>query len=477
VRSDNLRERAELAVQGSIRKSRLHRHPYTISLMNEGLRAGLLTSQELMRIQNGFMQILQELIQRHTRGESTSVTTDTAENILASVMYAADAYLFSFEQPERAITYLKAIDIRQVYTRGVEKVSQCYEQSKQLYKEIRATKLDVPVDAYNMTIDESLPIFLRKYGIIFDAHHTMASIDYPLAMDDMNLQGVYYIRQYLERLKLENTFCAMYDPQALLNLLTDYGRVCRFDYRIELYNMYELVLSQAVFSVMSGGDALDVRLSENQYLRLEQQLTALTEAGIRSAVTEAIVSLQRHLAIESQHKEYMDGCTDELVQRVAHAAKHNSLRTVILTEKEAVAKSIVISFSEADRMSDAELRSLLHEVMSCDRAEEKVRLILTRFKSFHDYLDMLESDCLYGDEYVLLFEAFGNTELAILAKIVFYEELRGESLDMTGILEQDNDYPMEWQKQFASSLRGMKQRLLAIDKLIDEIDYDQITFY
>jgi len=59
---------------------------------------------------------------------------------------------------------------------------------------------------YNTTIDESSPIFLKKYNILFEAHNTMASIDYPLAVDDMSLQGVFYIRQYLERLHIESQF-------------------------------------------------------------------------------------------------------------------------------------------------------------------------------------------------------------------------------------------------------------------------------
>lgn len=52
-------------------------------------------------------------------------------------------------------------------------------------------KLDVPVDAYQMTIDESLPVFMKHYDIIFEAQNTMASIDYPLAIDDIQLQGVF----------------------------------------------------------------------------------------------------------------------------------------------------------------------------------------------------------------------------------------------------------------------------------------------
>jgi hypothetical protein len=450
----------------------------TISLMNEALRTGLLTSSEVMRVQTGFMQLLQELIMRHTQGESTSVTTETAESILTSIMYAVDANLFSFEDPLKAISYLQTSDPHQIYERGVQKVSQCFEETQQLYKEITANKLLVPVDAYNMTIDESLPVFLRKYGIIFDAHNTMASIDYPLAIDDMRLQGVFYMKQYMERLKLETEFCAMFDQQELLNLLVHYGRECRFNYRIELFNIYELMLNNAIFSILSGGNGDEIRISESQYRRLEQQLKDLNEQQIRLVITTAIGRLQQELSVNSQLKEYMDTCTEGLVHRVTNAAKHGSLRAIIITDREAGAKSIVITFNEEDRMSDVQLRRVLHEVMACEKKEDKIKHILSSFHSLHDYLDLFESSCLYGDEIHTLFYAFGDMELAILAKIVFYEELRDESLGLSSILLLDNEYSMEWQAQFEQCLQEISQeRLQAIEKVMDEVDYEQMKFY
>ncbi|BFH15143.1 DUF6179 domain-containing protein [Paenibacillus melissococcoides] len=476
--SEHIKDRHELTAQGAIRKSRLRRNQYTISLMNEGLRAGMLTSQEIMRIQHGFIQILQELLQKYTQGESTSVATETAESILASITYAADAYLISFEEPEKAITYLKAIDVRRIYDKGVEKVSQCFAETKQLYKEISANKLEVPVDAYNLTIDESLPVFFRKYGIIFDAHNTMASIDYPLAIDDMRLQGVFYIKQYLERLKLETEFCAMFDRQHLLDLLVHYGRECRLNYRIELFNIYELMLNNAIFSILSGGDAYSIRISGNQFARLEQQFMSLEEGRIRSVISDAMERLQQEMALHSQLMEYMDGCKEDLVQRVANAAKHGSLRTVIITEREAEAKSMVISFNEEDRMSDVQLRRRLHEIMACERKEVKAKLILSSFHSFHDYLDMLESDCLYGDEYDALFQAFGDMELAILATIVFYEELRGMPPDLPSFLLAEKEYPLEWHLQLVQCLRGMsRERLQTVEAYMHEMDYEPMKFY
>ncbi|MBN2983732.1 DUF6179 domain-containing protein [Cohnella algarum] len=473
----NLSEGRELTVRGGIRKSRLQRNAYTLSLLNEGLRTGRLNGEEAKRIQYAFMRILQELILKYTRGESTTVATETAESLLTSVLYAADAYLSDFEEPEAAIETLKTADTRLIYDRGVEKVGQTLEAAKRLYKEIAARKLEVPVDAYNMTIDESLPVFLRKYGILFDAHNTMASIDYPLAIDDMRLQGVFYIKQYLERLKLETEFCAMFDRRELLELLSNYGRVCRFDYRIELFNIFELVLGNAIFSVLAGGRAGEIRISENQFERLERPFGNAAESQIRAVFTGAMARLRDQLPIHAQLQAYMEVCSESLVQRTANAAKHGSLRTVAITWRATEAKPIVLSFDAKDRMSDVRLRKLLHELTRVETKEEKVGLIMSSFHSFYDYLDLLEADCLYGDEYDALFGAFGDMELALLAKIVFYEQLRDESADLPSILSRENGHPMEWQMRFSACLREMgRERQQAVGRLMDEMNFEQMDF-
>lgn len=256
------------------------------------------------------------------------------------------------------------------------------------------------------------------------------------------------------------------------------GKECRFNYRIELFNIFELVLNNAIFSILSGGKADEIRISESQYKRLEHYFMSLTEQQIRSVITHAVERIQQELPIRSQIKEYMDGCKENLILRVANAAKHNSLRTIIITEREEGAKSIFIFFNENDRMTDVKLRRLLHEIMVCERKEDKVQLILSNFHSFHDYLDLLEAGCLYGNEYDALFHAFGDMELAILAKIVFYEELRSESLNLLSIMFLENEFPMEWKMAFVQCLRGMsRERLQAVEKCMDEMDYEQMKFY
>jgi hypothetical protein len=459
--------------------SLLKRSRYTLSLLSEGQRTGLLDTREVSGIQHQFFLLLQNLIRRHTQGESSSVAVETAERLLASAMYAVDACLWSMGDPEKAIASLKTSGIASLHAEGVEQVCQGLEDTKRLYYEVKKHKLDVPVDAYNTTIEESLPIFIKKYNILFDAHNTMASIDYPLAIDDMSLQGVYYIEQYLKRLHLENQFCRRWERDEMLRLLENFGRVCKFDYRIELFNIFELAFHHALFSVLSGGDARRILISPYQYEVLERMFTHADAARIGAMIDKAVNRLQEQLpAPDPGTADYMKQCCRDLVRRIVNAAEHRKLQAVILTDKAEGVKPAVISLKAGESMGDVRLRRLLDEIMRSETKAEKIRLIRSHFFSLHDYLDLLESGCLYGDEYEALYAEFGDMELAILCKIVFYEELRSGASDLQDILQERKEAERDWQNHLIGFLKRLgASRIRKIDEWIGNIDYEEIRFY
>jgi hypothetical protein len=469
--AENAANRA-LVVRTGIDPSRLSKTQYTLSLLNEGRRAGLLNDSETDGIRNRLQSVWHNLIRRYTREESSSVAVETAESILASALYALDAYLLSLGDHDQAIACLKNGDIATLHAQGVERVHQIFRETKRLHEEIRRRKLDVPVEAYNLTIEESLPVFLKKYDIVFDAHNTMASIDYPLAVDDMRLQGVFYMKQYLKHLKLENEFCFRFEREDLLRLLQRFGSVCRFDYRIELFNIFELVLQHALFFVMSGGEAHRVTLTVSQFERLERMFVHADASEVDALFRQAMQRLKRDLRIgDPGLSDYMDRCRKALVRRIVHAAEHRHLQAVILTDTEEQIQPAALIFHAGDGMSDVRLRQLLDEIACAETKEEKVRLIRSHFASLHDYLDMLESGCLYGDEYEALYASFGDTELAILAKIVFCEELRGGDMELQTIVSRKNDAESEWTNRLIGFLKGLSaQRIKEIERLIGRIE-------
>lgn len=88
-----------------IDQSRLKQYQYTLSLLQEGQRSGFISNQKAYQIQVEMLQVLQQLLLQHTQGESSSVTTETAEGIMTSLIYAIDAYALHFKNPEEALIH------------------------------------------------------------------------------------------------------------------------------------------------------------------------------------------------------------------------------------------------------------------------------------------------------------------------------------------------------------------------------------
>ncbi|GAB2548019.1 DUF6179 domain-containing protein [Gracilibacillus alcaliphilus] len=473
----------ELDKQGSLSNrmidpSHLKRSQYTLSLLQEGQRLGLISQQKVYQIQVELIQVLQQLIQRHTQGESTSVTSDTAEGIMTSLMYAVDACTLQFSNPEKAIMYLNKESIQGIHAEGVELLRHYMEDTKRLYQEVKKMKLDVPVDAYNMTIDESLPLFIKHYNIIFEAQNTMASIDYPLAIDDMQLQGVFYMKQYVERLQMETRFCHFFSHQDLMYVLTNFGKINRCNYQIDLFNIFELMLNNTVFSILSGKTANNVRISDIQFKHLNRKLMACSADQRTKWVDKAIDQLQESLQTEQALTSYIDLYRPELIERVNNTAKIGSFETLIIRDIQANEQTLEFKLHENDRMSDLQMRKLVDRLLESDDIEEKIQLLKKSVDSLPDYLDLLHTGCLFGSEYHALFDTFGNIELAILAKIVFYENLREGNRQFADMVADDMETEHEWELCYIEFMQKLdNQRLQTIGQLIAEMNYEYISFY
>lgn len=287
------------------------------------------------------------------------------------------------------------------------------------------------------------------------------------------------MKEYLERLHTETRFCHLFSHGELLDLLRDFGILHRFDYTIELFNIFELVFNNAVFALLSEETNLSITVSTYQFERLNHMLLRMDASGISTLIGEAVTNLQQRINInDARMINYMNQCSDRLVQRLIHAARHDSLRAVIVTRQEEKIVPMSISFNPGVAMRDLELRNLIDELSQCGHNRERALLIKSRLRSLHDYLDLLESGTLYGDDFDELFELFGPTELAVLAKIVLYEELRSDTTDLATIIrsrpEQTDEEP--WKSRFVTHMQQLDQeRLQSIGHLIDRMDYEEIN--
>lgn len=466
-------------INGKINILKVKKNQYTLSLLNEALHNELITLEEFKTIQVQLLLLLKDLINLYTKGESSSLSVDTAESLLNSIIYAIDAYTICCNSPEEALSHLLALKIKTIYEKGIEQVGLWFHEANNLYKEVKKNKLNPLLEAYNLTINEGIPLFLKNYGILFTSHHTMANIDYPLTFDDMSLQGVLYIKNYLKNIKTENEFCNYFDSLKVERLLGEYGRMIQMDYTIELINIFELVVNNAVFSEMVGNDVTKLLLSNAQADVLNHKLLELSSEEIKLYVEKAFKNLVRILKIiEPNLLDYLQKYSFIFLQRIINAVKHNSLSSIIITQTEDRKQAAPFIFKEGEQLSTAAFNLLIKNVMKLTEPMDKVNLINNSIHSLHDFIDILNADYLFGDEYRMLFHSLSNPSLAILAKIVFYEEFRSGNTSLAYLTAINKVVEHDWQSYFIEFItREACDRIVMIEKCFVDIAYEEIKFF
>ncbi|KUG04093.1 hypothetical protein ASZ90_018500 [hydrocarbon metagenome] len=451
-----------------LKREYLDPYHYTLSLLKEAERLDLMSQKTIGEIHKQLMILLGESIIEYTGGESTSVKIENGESIMLSILYCMDACTRSFPHPRDAINLLITSSIKDIYKGGLEIVELCLRETEILFQETKKNKLDIPIEAYQSTIDKDLPDFFRNYDVLFGAHNTMATFDYPLLFDDMKIQGIYYIRQYLAKLAIETSFCHLFALQDIRKLLCDYGRVYRIDYKEALINIFEIVLTNSIFSVLSGNKAREIMISKIQFDYLQEKLQGLDQTQCLAHVNEAVEHIISELAIvKPELREYIRKLKGVLMPRFLCARENGSLTNVIILDLDDNHQADIF-FDEGNRLDDDTFRSLVDEIMDQAKTAEKVDLISSRIQSLADFIDVLEAECLYGDEFTALYDTLGDLELSILGRIVYMEELRADPSSFSLLLTaEEQSANMQWQIEYRRFMRGLSlERLKSIEKLI-----------
>lgn len=465
-----------------VKKENLDKNQYFISILQEGYYAGIVDMYSYKNIQIGIASILKELILKYTYGESSSVREETAFNILCSVYYVLDTYATALKRQGDIFAVLRGKSVKKIYEDGIEIIKSCVEESKRLYQEISVNKLDIPLETYNDTIDNALPEFFRTYDIEFAAHDTTTSMDYPLVFDDMTIRGIHYMQQYLEKLKLEMQFCNCFRLKNILKALSSYSRKYRLDIINAPINLFELLFDQSVFSVLSGNDGGELTVSGLQFSLLNKELSVANHNELNGIIDQAIKKIIEKFDIQNTNLiAYMNKYKEMFVSRLSTTLANSNLSNIIIIEDENPDDGKII-FEDADRMRDTDFAHLVELVLGCEDVGEKVKLISLNIHSMEDYIDLLGSDCLYGDEFMTAFEALSDIDLAVLGSIVFYEELRCGQLYILPqkLIEYRENTESEWQMYYTNYILSVSEtRKKEIEDLINNIriNTDDIYLY
>jgi hypothetical protein len=168
---------ADLVKRSRLQADAPEPNEYFLTLLESANDAALITPADARDMQMQIMDVLKDNITRYTRGKSSSVREETAQELLSSILYCIDAYCTTLT-PEECIVELQTAGIKGAYEKGLTRVRSLVREARALYGDVMATRLDTRLIAYNSTVDEAIPGFFAVYDTRFGAHETAADIDY-----------------------------------------------------------------------------------------------------------------------------------------------------------------------------------------------------------------------------------------------------------------------------------------------------------
>jgi hypothetical protein len=461
-------------------KEKIDPNQYIAALLQDGRRAGLLSKQSWESIQAQILALLKDLILRYTKHTSTSVTVETAEKLLHSLYYTLDAGLSTELDPAANIAFLAKTDIRKIYEQGTAVLANTFAETRKQYEDILKNKLEIPLDPYNDTLEKGLPSFFRLYNIVFAAHDTIADIDYPLIFDDQKVRGVFYIKQYLEKLALETEFCRLFSRKDIIRTLHNYGRVYKINYQKTLINIFEIVCNNLLFSVLAGNEGANLTVSGLQNELLTEKLRGLNAADLDILLEETISRIALNLfsgILPNQQApllNYLEKYKTILLPRIIRAMEQDSLDYLLICQVEGTLPTERLSFQEGRRLPDERFRLIFDYILSRKKTADKLKIIRSSIPSLRDLRDLLRGGCFFGEEYAALYKNLTEMELGLLGRDLFIEELRSGPLHLAGWLQErkesrGEEIEWEWERQYISFLQNLdKVRIRKIERYVNE---------
>lgn len=373
-----------LDVLHPILPERLNSRYYFQSLIEQAHLCGLLSDQELSKIQTELLIILAEQTDKWSQGKSSSIPMEKAQELLTSAAFVIGVQLKSYQAPENAVEALKAEPLKSLFEKGLKLVPRKIAISRHRQKRIIAHLLNTPNVYYRATIADGINGFFRLYRPQFSAQDIHITADYPTYLGRPNFDGIEFIERYLRCIEAENEFCMHFAPQDIHHLLCGLTQ----DYRSIPMNLFEPVFLSALGLSILHRNPEQLDLSKEDIVSLYRFFSGKSKQEIQLILENAFCDLDKKMELPEISKRYICLCIPKFAETIQKSVVSKTMDKVFLApaypERET---KITISYGE--RMDDTKYQKLVDRVLQANNSKDRVNLILQEVHSLADLLDIL----------------------------------------------------------------------------------------
>ena len=264
-----------------------------------------LTADQILTIPQQLYLLLAQQTQKYTSGESSSIPEELAAELLDSICYC-------LEQHEAGLHVLLHQDGMEALTEGIRRVGRKQIRSSIAWQQV-CNHLP-PVENRSMLDTlKSIGLFWQRYDPRFFAREIPCDIDYQLAHPVPDeLLGVAWLRDYLDRLLIEDTVLRRFPSDSVRRVL---AASCP-DHQELLVNLYEPAAAAALGVTMAEGDLFELDITAAGQVTLTAWLAPMSVCARRLALERAGETLARRLELPAGAAAYLRETALALAPRV-----------------------------------------------------------------------------------------------------------------------------------------------------------------
>lgn len=267
------------------------------------------------------MPVVAELTRKYTSGESSSVTYETARQLMEAVLYCIGEL-----EGDTLPVGGKTLSAGQAYRLGCGRVREKVEAAEQAYKELLSHFSAYGNENYYDTVVKGIAGFFTCYDVRFSPQETIITMDYPVLVSLNGKTGIDAVSEYIRCIALEQKFLGAFQAGFVVDILTHYHR----GYRRQFFNLCRVVFRHVVAKTLvidrqRQGERADAEeILENAARRFSaQELTELLERA-----ADAVI--ERGWEMPQELGSYLKGDIPDFVTELRMAAQNHCVPKIVV---------------------------------------------------------------------------------------------------------------------------------------------------
>ncbi|SFR76801.1 DUF6179 domain-containing protein [Anaeromicropila populeti] len=361
------------------------------------------------------LPLLARQVNRYTSGDSSSVTNETAKDILASIYYCMDAYekAGTENQLQEIICQREAPEM--VFEKGLIIEKRKFQKAKGLMETIQKETMAIENQAMQDTIYYGIPLFFQKYDICFHACNDAGSIDYPLCHEIYNLCGIDFIWEYLKNLSLENKLINRFALKDINEILCGYSE----EYESLLINVFQLVLQNVLGLTILNQNYQRLSIFPDERAYLQKYLEKLKQKELENLLCHGAEKICSEFGLDETSVFYYKKAAVNFSFQLNKNLSFQKIQSDFITGK-LLKTEQQTEFEEGGKMEDSQLRKLIDEMKICRLTSDKTEMVKRYIHSLSDLKEIL-GECFWGEEFKEVLSLLSKEEISFLKKEIELE--------------------------------------------------------